>query len=266
MKLIEEDIKSQRERCHEMHVENRKTFIATLSSSQRVQIVDNHATLASQWLLAVQHNTYSTLSKAEIAVDLSYRTLKEGHHEACKYCFLVNDLGHNEACTKRPNGRTARHASFKKTIAYHVKQIEGTTVKEEPALKTTKDRTDLRVTGPGSYLQASPDYDVAIISVNAENFPALRVSQAGEDDLFDATQKQIEHFLLNIEQQKNRHYCALTESAFHPMIFTSAGTPSPTSHQVWKHWRDLMERAVYKSLLMDLSISLLRPRSRIVVL
>lgn len=55
-----------------------------------------------------------------------------------------------------------------------------------------------------------------------ETFPPVPASQ--DPDLLSATQKRIQHYLSSIEAEKNRHYCSLVRNAFHPIIFTSAGT------------------------------------------
>ena len=257
---IENDkFKSQRERCHEMHKINRVSLMSSLSSTQLIQYVDNHAFLASQWLSAIPYNNFNTLSKQEIAVGLSHRTLCRGHNIVCKYCCKENVLGHDEVCTQRQNLRTYRHDKVKHQIKYHVEQIEGTTVKVEQQVQNQnkrKDRTDLTISGPGSFRQDTSEFDVSITSVFCQSFPQVPVSET--EDLFAMVQEKIQFHLSTKEVLKNRHYSSMTKNAFHPFILSSAGTPATNTKEILNHWRELMEPQVYAALSMSISINLLR--------
>ena len=255
-----EEFKSQRDRCREMHLENRAVFLHTLSTVQRKMFVDNHSHLGSQWLSAIPYNSRSSLSNAEISAGLHIRTLTNGHNIVCRCCNLPNHLGHDEVCMQRQNFRTQRHEYVKKAIGYAVKQIKDTEVLIEPFLVGRLDKTDLRISGPGSFRQTQSDYDVTLISIFAGNFPQVPVSE--EEDLFEETQAMLEHFLANKAAEKNRHYCGLTPSAFHPVVFSTGGTMGKQTKEIFDHWRTCMDDISWRNFILSVSTSILRSRSR----
>ena len=236
-------------------------LITDLSSDARLLFADNLSPLSSQWLRAIPYNKYTSLSKEEIAVGLSVRTLVTGHHIVCRYCALPNELGHDEVCMDRHGHRVARHEAIKKILAYHLKLVPNTEVQLEPHLVGRNDRTDLRINGQGSYLQASSDYDVAIVSI----FSRVAIPPPASDDpkhLLQAAKNAIHIRLASKADEKRRHYNGLTPGAFHPVIISSGGSLEKKAQLILEFWQTLMPPQNFSALQLALSISLLRARGR----
>ena len=90
----------------------------------------------------------------------------------------------------RQNSRTQCYEYVNKAIAYAVKGIKDPEVLVEPFLVGRLDKTNLRISGPGSFGQIRSDYDVTLISIFAGNFPPVPVTE--EEDLFEKTQAMLE--------------------------------------------------------------------------
>jgi hypothetical protein len=256
---------SQRERVRP-DVEAKATHLfAQLSPAQRLRNVDARTTFSRQWLHAIPRNAYTMLSKEEIAVGLSERTLVTGHHAACVHCAQSNALGHDEVCQQRRNWRTARHESGKKAIAYAARTVEGTTVTVEDYVADRRRRTDLRITGPASYQQASSDYDLTVVSLHAQGVAGPEGGGDG-DALLQETREVIKRYLDDKADAKTAIYAQHTPSAFHPIVFSAGGSMSTSTKQVFDFWRTVMSRSCYDKLLLNFGITLLRSRSRAFVL
>ena len=248
-----------------MFEQHHLALVVDLPAPQRLMFAENHSRLSSQWLQAIPYNKYNLLTKEEVGVGLSLRTLMTGHNPVCRYCALENSLGHDDVCLQRHNWRTHRHEALKTVLAYHLRRVQGTEVTVEPHIPGRLDRTDLRIVGPASYLQASSDYDLAIVSVFAV---AVVPPSAARDpaSLWQATKKTIVERLDTKAAEKTRRYVGVTPSAFHPIIFSSGGTPSSSTQLLLDFWRTVMTDETYLALYMSLGISLLRARARSFVL
>ena len=263
--LLDVSCLSQRERCRPMFEQHHLALVVDLPAPQRLMFAENLSRLSSQWLQAIPYNKYNLLTKEEVGVGLSLRTLMTGHNPVCRYCALENSLGHDDVCLQRHNWRTHRHEALKTVLAYHLRRVQGTEVTVEPHIPGRLDRTDLRLVGPASYLQASSDYDLAIVSVFTVT--VLPPSAARDPaSLWQATKKTIVERLDTKAAEKTRRYAGLTPSAFHPIIFSSGGTPSSSTQLLLDFWRTVMTDETYLALYMSLGISLLRARARSFVL
>ena len=250
----------QRDRCQPVLEERRKQALALMSAEQRLCYADNLAPLNSQPLFVVPHTDYLHLSNREMATLVHYRTLVPGSHGACRWCLQPDNLGHAEVCRSGTVLYTARHEGAKKAIGWHVATVEGNEVRREISVLGGEKRTDLRITGPASYLTASSDYDVSIVSVFQKT---LKLPAGDVTDVVAANKAAILALLDARAEKKVIKYRGSTPQSFHPVILSVGGTLSTSTARVFDHWRESMPLATYHSMLRNLGVSLLRYRGRV---
>lgn len=260
--FTEPTLTSQRERTKPVIQKQHDELIADLPPAARIAFMDNHSLVSSQWLHTIPYNRFSQITGSEVAVGLSYRTLVPGHNPVCRDCALPNTLGHDEVCTKRIILRTARHEGVKKAISYHLKTDPRNEITTEPHVPGRLDRTDIRIIGPASYQQASSDYDVKVTALLSQGLPDS-ISTSPIDSPTDDTIRVINGHLDKIAAEKIKRYAHNVNGAFHPIIFSSAGTPSKSTQKVLSHWKEVLPRSTYDSLLINIGIGLLRSRARL---
>ena len=190
----------------------------------------------------------------------SFLPLVPGHNPVCRDCSLENTLGHDEVCTKRIIHRTARHEGVKKAISYHLRTDPKNEIITEPHVPGRLDRTDIRITGPASFQQASSDYDVSVTSLLSQGVPETISNLPIDSPLED---KVIHQHLHRIAAHKVNRYAHNLNGACHPIILSSAGTLSKSTQEIFKHWKEVLPRSTYDSLLVNIGIGLLRARSRL---
>lgn len=249
-----------------MYIEQQACFLSKLKEHEFRQYADNTGYLARQWLSAIPYNQFTTLSSQDIAGGLSYRTLIPGHNTVCRHCASANILGHDDNCSRREHLYIERHEYVKKIIAFALTTIDGTDVQTETKLRDsdrTSLRTDLKVTGPGSFNAASTEYDVAIISIHAQAHARVISNNLASNADLKSAENAIRTALDTKAQQKITKYASVVQVPFHPIILSvGGGSLSQDTHKLFKFWSDKMNFTVYKNMLRDLSISLLRARAR----
>ena len=151
-----------------------------------------------------------------------------------------------------------------KTLAYHLRTVPNTEVKVEAPIRPTgcpaRDqlRADLRVTGTASYRQATTDYEVSIVSTFAASYTQPRGAQPPNE--------AIQVYQLRREDVKTCKYAHLTPNGFHLIVMTASGTLFTQTSRIFKFWRKKMGPPTYSSLLMNISLGLLRIRAQNYVL
>ena len=145
-------------------------------------------------------------------------------------------------------------------------------VKLEPFVPGSHQRTDLRVTGPGSFGGPISEYDVAVVSAAtlAGRSPPPVAPVVGLPSAIDAAvdsaprTASASSTLLNqltiTENEKRAKYDGRTSTPFHPVVISTGGTLSPSTVSLFTHWRGLMPR--YGLFARLLSLSLLQARAR----
>ena len=266
---------SQRARCQTAFIERREVLLASLPSTDRAAVLDNASPIARRWLSAIPFAANLRLTSSEVAAGLSIRTLCPGQDDHCPHCALPNVTGHDDVCSARPLWRVARHEHVKGLLLRHLGAIAGTRVSLEPFVPGSHQRTDLRVTGPGSFGGPVSEYDISVVSAAtlAGRDPVARADLAGLPSAFLPTGVSADvaprtavasASLLNqltiIENQKRAKYEGRTSAPFFPVVLSTGGTLSPSTVSLFAHWRGLMPRYGLFSRL--LSLSLVRARAR----
>lgn len=269
---------SQRVRCQAAFLARRESLLASLPVSSRSAVMDSASPLARRWLSVIPFGPNLRLSSSEVAAGLLLRTGCPGKDDHCSICGQPNTFGHDDVCSARPSWRVARHERVKALLAKHLASIPGTTVKLEPFLPGSHQRTDLRITGTASYNGPASEFDVSILSAatlagrapldtpsavsgvlpvgaSVPASAALPVTTLAAASLF--------HQLTLAENDKRTKYDGRTATPFFPVVLSSAGTLSPSTVPLFDHWRSLMPSYPLFSRL--LSISLLRARCRFLV-
>lgn len=141
-----------------------------------------------------------------------------------------------------------------------MRQIEHTQLTVAPHVPNQVDRTELCVSGPGSYHQDTSAYDLSIVSIFSpagESRPINRASPPGKrlDSLAPAV-SNVEDFLDRKAAAKTRNYGG-SRPAFHPMSLSSGYILSTQTTKLFAFWKDSMPPLVFKSLQMSVAVSLL---------
>jgi len=269
---------SQRIRCQKAFVVRREFLLASLPVASRAAVMDNASPLARRWLSAIPFGPHLRLSSTEVAAGLSIRTLCPGQDDHCQHCGQANTFGHDDVCTARPLWRIARHEQVKSLLKKHISTIADTSVKLEPFVPGSHLRTDLRVTGTGSFHGPVSEYDVTIVSaatlagrspfsLPSSSFPfstsSFPLSSSSSDPSLPSTTLASSSLLRQLtftENEKRTKYEGRTASPFFPIVISSGGTLSPSTVAIFDHWRGLMPS--YSLFSRLLSLSLLRARAR----
>ena len=266
---------SQRARCQSAFVERRESLLAALPSADRAVVLDNASPIARRWMSAIPFAANLRLTSSEVAAGLSIRTLCPGQDDHCSHCSLPNVVGHDDVCSARPLWRVARHEHVKGLLSRHLGAIPRTRVALEPFVPGSHQRTDLRVTGPGSFGGPVSEYDVAVVSAatlagrdpidsaDVAGLPSSLLPAGVSADAAPCTARasgSLLNQLTSTENQKRSKYDGRTSSPFHPIVISTGGTLSPSTVALFAYWRGLMPRYGLFSRL--LSLSLLRARAR----
>jgi hypothetical protein len=253
---------SQRSRCQAAFVVRREALLVDLSAAERATVLDNSSPISRRWLAAIPFGPNLKLSSTEVAAGLHVRTLCPGQGDTCSHCSLPNVVGHDDLCSARPLWRIARHEQVKLLLSKHLSAIPGTTVKLEPFVPGSHLRTDLQVTGPGSYNGPVSELDVAIISAAslAARSPLVAPDPSEHHSMTAAAAEALSHQLSSTESTKHAKYDGRTSSPFFPFVLSSAGTAAPSSALLLSHWQSLMPS--FNLFTLSLSLSLLRARAR----
>jgi len=263
----------QAQRCRAAFEARREALIRSLPGPQAAMVIDNASAIARKWMEAIPYSAHLRLSPGEVSVGLHTRTLCPGQATHCRHCALPNTVGHDDVCTARIQRRVVRHERLKTIIAAHVSAIDETQVQTEPFLPSSQRRTDLRITGQGSYQGPLCELDLTIVaatsSINASVISSSSISSSSFmpsatalDTRFPASTAattRLNTYLSSIEAQKRARYAGRTASPFFPLVFSIAGSLSPSSLPIFDHWRTVMPR--FDSFCTQLSISLLRSRT-----
>lgn len=266
---------SQRARCQTAFLARRESLLASLPASSHAAVLDNASPLARRWLSAIPFAPTLRLSSSEVAAGLHIRTLCPGQGEHCSHCSLPNVTGHDDVCSARPFWRIARHERVKALLAQHLKAVQHTQVDLEPFVPGSHHRTDLRVTGPGSFGGPVSEYDITVVSAatlagrspvpfsSSSLLPSSFLPSPLTPDDAPATTVASSSLLYQLtftENEKRSKYQGRTSSPFYPVVISTGGTLSPSTIALFDHWRGLMPS--YSLFSRLLSLSLLRARAR----
>lgn len=266
---------SQRMRCQSAFVTRREALLAALPESSRPIVIDNSSPLACQWMSTIPFSVQLRVETSHVAFGLMTRTLCPGQEDNCHHCAAPNIPGHDDVCTIRPRWRVAKHEVAKKLLATHLKGINDTEITLEVFVPGSELRTDLRLTGPGSFGSPVSEYDLTIVSAStlagrepAPFAPGAKVPSAFLPAPFkpedcpatSAASLSLLHQLNFTEAEKRAKYAQVTASPFHPIVISTGGTLSPSTIPIFAHWAGLMP--TYSNFSRLLSLCLLRGRAR----
>ena len=215
-------------------------------------LIDNGSKIGRKWLTTIPFNKALTLSDADVAVALHYRTLCPGSSNMCQYCGHVNSPAHDDVCNSRPNRRLARHEYIKSLLIRYLR-ASGSSVTPEPTVKNGKLRTDFRVAGIAATNGGTTEYDLAIISpLYQPSYVPITPERPSPSSIFAA-------ILNTMEREKQGKYQHRTHSPFVPLVLSLGGTVGPLLEQTFKTWRPLIPQ--FDLLTRLISIGLIRARS-----
>jgi hypothetical protein len=225
--------------------------------------------LASSWTTTIPSNKFFALTPQEMAVALSYKTLKPGALVVCRYCAEENVLGHDEVCLLRDSLKTARHEYTKRANRRSLETVPDTTIHLEPRVRSASGkrvlRTDLKIVGPASFGQHQSDYEVSLVTLFAKSVQQRsRVRLATLTDQ-ESTQKAIDAMLDERAEKKSRKYQNLVRGAFHPFILSlGGGTISTSTKKILEFWsgEDILGKYKYSLLCRSRAMNLLRAKAK----
>ena len=263
-----EELRGQSERVAGMVDDQYNALVAKLSPDQRAVLCENQAPTASYWLRAIPFDDWQTLSGREIAVGLHARTLTTGQYGVCRHCHQRNELGHDEHCDKSGALRTIRHESIKNQIAQAIRSVEGSSVIVEPPqprIGPKTNRTDLRVSGPASMTAHTTELDISVVSMFTKESARERGKVLATEEFLkpmDQVLAQCRRAMERRAAKKIDKYKATCLYPFFPVVFSAGGLMAEDTTRLFSHYAEEMHHLVYKRLLLDISIGLLRNRTR----
>ena len=242
----------QRQRCQQIHNDKFQQLLKDLEAPFQNMLIDNGSKIGRKWLTTIPFNKALTLSDADVAVALHYRTLCPGSSNMCQYCGHINSPAHDDVCNSRPNRRLARHEYVKSLLIRYIR-ASGSSVTPEPTVKNGKLRTDFRVAGTAATNGGTTEYDLAIISpLYQPSYVPIVPERPSPSSNFAA-------ILNTMEREKQGKYQHRTHSPFVPLVLSLGGTVGPLLEQTFKTWRPLIPQ--FDLLIRLISIGLIRARS-----
>ncbi|KAI5448750.1 hypothetical protein NCC49_000977, partial [Naganishia albida] len=261
-----DSIAPQKVRCAEMFKAKRDTLLTTLDAQQSKTIIESASGLGRKWLSVIPYYQGLRLTDFEISAGLHLRTLHPGSTTVCSLCSAENSAGHAEVCVGRKRWVTARHEQVKRAIASSLNRIQGVRVEAEPSIGATNRRNDIRVTGSNDSGLSNHEYDVTIVSLFTRDsnetrlLPSLQPTSPAEKSHALITK------FLNAVALKKVNRLPANNVPFSPLVFTVGGMMEAATTKCLKTWQDAMSASAFKSLCNQLSLVLLRARTKTFVL
>ena len=261
-----DSIAPQKARCAELFKTKRNTLLTTLDAQQSKTIIESASGLGRKWLSIIPYYQGLRITDFEVSAGLHLRTLHPGSATVCSLCSAENLAGHAEVCVGRKRWITARHEQVKRAIASCLNRIQGVRVEVEPSIGATNRRNDIRVTGSNDSGLANHEYDVTIVSLFTRDsnetrlLPSLQPTSPAEKSHALITK------FLNAVAAKKVNRLPANSVPFSPLVFTVGGMMEAATTKCLKTWQDAMPASAFKSLCNQLSLVLLRARTKTFVL
>lgn len=262
----EDSITPQRVRCEKAFELKKEALFSNLNDHQIKTIIESASGFGRKWLGIIPFYQALRLSDFEVSSALHLRTLHPGPTMVCPLCGIINSPGHAEVCQKRKKWNIARHEQVKRAIATALNQVEGVRVEVEPHIGETRRRNDIRVTGSEVSGLANHEYDVTVVSLATED----AVNTFLPPSLLPTTPAERAHalitkFLTSKADEKKRRMPA-SNIAFSPLVFTVGGLMDAGTTNCLKLWQASVPPSAFSHLCQQLSLILLRARTKSFVL
>jgi hypothetical protein len=266
------DARTQRELSHEVTLIKQEQMMTSLSTRDRVLVVEAASQIGRRWLDIVPSSSRYTLSDTDVQANLLYRTLLPGYVGACIRCTQRNEPGHDECCPGRKDHRISRHEAVKYAMAAGLSAISTLTVDIEPFMPDLRRRNDIRIKHNTDAHRPSPaeEYDLKVVALSAPSHQrSLAVSDVilrpNDSSILKQTHEKIQKVLAYQAKRKVDALPALTTARvpFAPIVLSSGGIAEKGAFdklKLWKSWAT--NPTSHQWMLSSVSVSLAKARGR----
>ncbi|KAI5448736.1 hypothetical protein NCC49_001503, partial [Naganishia albida] len=151
-------------------------------------------------------------------------------------------------------------------IASSLNRIQGVRVEVEPSIGATNRRNDIRVTGSNDSGLPNHEYDVTIVSLFTRDSSETRLLPSLQPTSPSEKSHALITKFLNTVAAKKVNRLPANNVPFSPLVFTVGGMMEAATTKCLKTWQDAMSASAFKSLCNQLSLVLLRARTKTFVL
>ena len=257
----QEPTSTQHQRCKPMWDAQLEEIINQTTPQAGLLLAEAAAPLGRRWLSTIPYFQSLRLDNHEVATGLHHRLLRTSH-PICNWCGASNRPGHDEICRERPRRTVARHDAIVRTLGRALTTLPLAQVATEPHTFEGRRRNDLRL--QGARFTPSIDYDIIVYSILGANGPSLATTNPPTNPpispVAHMTNKAL-NFLDSIAHTTNDSQ-PLAPGAFKPLVFSTGGLMARATAEELKKWQTELEPPVWDRMMTQLSLELLRARSR----